>query len=180
MLIPNLSVLLAQRHLTVTRVSEDTGLSRTTLTALCGGSARGIQFETLNTLCQYLKAAPGDLFLYRPFDIALADCPGTPGHTEITFTVRRAGRREERCALDCEARLLYADDASTLEALRVRLSTLPGDSPAAQRSRDLADLLRSLPTAALDALELAILRAFDRRLDPAARPADYTPDLEWP
>ena len=72
MLIPNLSVLLAERRLTVTKVAQDTGLSRTTLTALTTRSAKGIQFDTLNRLCQYLKVTPDALFIYRPFDLALA------------------------------------------------------------------------------------------------------------
>ena len=43
MLIPNLSVLLAERRLTVSRLAQDTGISRTTLTALATRSAKGIQ-----------------------------------------------------------------------------------------------------------------------------------------
>ena len=93
MLIPNLSVLLAERRLTVTKVAQDTGLSRTTLTALTTRSAKGIQFDTLNRLCQYLKVTPDALFIYRPFDLALA----------------------------CDAALIDAPDG-TLSALRVRLS----------------------------------------------------------
>ena len=65
MLIPNLSVLLAERRLTLTKVAQDTGLSRTTLTALTTRSAKGIQFDTLNRLCAALNCQPGDLLEYR-------------------------------------------------------------------------------------------------------------------
>ena len=181
MLIPNLSVLLAERRLTLSKVSEDTRLSRTTLTALAGGGAKGIQFDTLNTLCQYLKITPGELFVYRPFDLELA-CPGLPGPGAVEFTVRRSGRREERVALPCDARLLYADNAPQprLEALRVRLSTPAGDAPEAERARELIALLKTLPAAVLADLELEILSAFDRNIDPALAPDDYSPELLWP
>lgn len=47
----NLAVLLAERGLKLTTVSNDTGISRTTLTALANNKNSGIQFDTLNTLC---------------------------------------------------------------------------------------------------------------------------------
>lgn len=171
MLIPNLSVLLAQRRLTITRAAQDTGLSRTTLTALCAATAKGIQFDTLDTLCQYLKIAPGDFFLYRPFDLSVA-CEGRLGASDLPFTIRRAGRREERARLRCDARLLPGGDGP--DALRVRL-TLPENDPSAE---ELAALLQALPTPILDDLEFQILRAFDPNLPP--RRADYAPELLWP
>ena len=181
MLIPNLSVLLAERHLTLSKVSQDTRISRTTLTALAGRSAKGIQFDTLNTLCQYLKVTPDALFAYRPFDLSVS-AEGLPGHSTVTFTVHRAGRRDERYILDCDAQYLYADSPRpTLEALRVRLS-LPGSDDPAQSARDRAfiDLLKALPAPALADLEFEILRAFDQNVDPALAPDDYIPELEWP
>lgn len=65
----NLPVLLAERGLKITKVSNDTGISRTTLTALNNNYSQGIQFDTLNKLCNYLKISPGELFLYVPFEI---------------------------------------------------------------------------------------------------------------
>lgn len=181
MLIPNLSVLLAERRLTLSRVSQDTRISRTTLTALAACSAKGIQFDTLNTLCQYLKVTPDAIFLYRPFDLDVA-AGGVPGPSTVEFTVRRAGRHDEHFTLKCDARLIFADDSpNMLEALRVRLSLPESDDPDRQaRDRDFADLLRALPAPILSALELEILRAFDRNIDPALAPDDYSPELEWP
>ena len=174
MLIPNLSVLLAERRLTVTKVAQDTGLSRTTLTALTTRSAKGIQFDTLNRLCQYLKVMPDALFIYRPFDLALA-CPGEPGHTQVTVTVTAPGGAAERLALTCDAALIDAPDG-TLSALRVRLS-LPD---ATGRDRRLMALLQALPPSVLNDLERDILAAFDARIDPARVHGDYIPDLRWP
>lgn len=70
----NLAVLLAERHLKISSVSADTGISRTTLTALCQNAGKGVQTETINTLCMYLNIGVGDLFSFYPFDISVSDC----------------------------------------------------------------------------------------------------------
>jgi len=174
MLIPNLSVLLAERRLTLSKVSQDTGLSRTTLTALTTRAARGIQFDTLNRLCQYLRVTPDALFIYCPFDLSLA-CEGLPGRSQVTFTFAGVNRPAEALAMACDAEPVCAPDG-TLDALRVRLS-LPD---ATDRDRRLAALIEALPPSALADLERDILAAFDANIDPARAPRDYAPDLRWP
>ena len=174
MLIPNLAVLLAERRLTIARLSRETGLSRTTLTALAGRTARGIQFDTLNTLCQALKVTPGALFVYRPFDLAL-EVPGLPGDTEVTFVLSRPGAPARSLALACRAGFSPAEGPGALPRLSIRLSP-----PAEGDAAELIALLRALPASVLADLERDILDAFDRHLDPADIPADYVPDLLWP
>ena len=68
----NLATLLAQRNLKISKVYQDTGISRTTLTALAYNHAQGIQFETLNTLCTYLKVSPTDLILHVPVGLVVS------------------------------------------------------------------------------------------------------------
>lgn len=65
----NLAILLAERNLKITKVSNDTGISRTTLTYLFNNYSKGIQYDTLNTLCTYLHITPSDLISYVPIDI---------------------------------------------------------------------------------------------------------------
>lgn len=67
----NLSILLAERDLKITKVSNDTGISRTTLTSLANNRSQGIQFDTINTLCNYLKVSPFQLISYVPTDIEI-------------------------------------------------------------------------------------------------------------
>lgn len=67
----NLAVLLAERGLKLTTVSNDTGISRTTLTALANNKNSGIQFDTLNTLCIYLRVKPDQFFVFVPMDIKI-------------------------------------------------------------------------------------------------------------
>ena len=174
MLIPNLAVLLAERRLTISKVSRDTGISRTTLTALAGRSARGIQFDTLNALCQYLKVGPDALLAYLPFDLAL-EAEGSSGRSSVRFTVTRAGREPERFALTCDAQYLRDPDGVHIRSLRIRLSP-----PESGDAGELIALLRSLPPSALSDLEMDLLCAFDTNMDPALVPDDYSPDVRWP
>lgn len=64
----NLAVLLAERNLKITKVSRDTGISRTTLTSLCYDYSGGIKFDTLNILCKYLGITPAEFFSYSQYD----------------------------------------------------------------------------------------------------------------
>ena len=67
----NLKVLLAKNDIKLSKVSVDTGISRTTLTALSEGHSKGVQFDTLNTLCNYFNISPSDFFSYFPLDIEI-------------------------------------------------------------------------------------------------------------
>lgn len=67
----NLRVQMAKRKVNITKVSKDTGISRTTLTALYHEKAVGIQFKTMNILCNYLHCKPNDLFVVEtPVELA--------------------------------------------------------------------------------------------------------------
>jgi putative transcriptional regulator len=57
-----LAVLLAERLIKISKVSKDTGISRTTLTALYYSTSKGVNFETISILCGYLNVSIGDLF----------------------------------------------------------------------------------------------------------------------
>ena len=67
----NLSIILAEKNLKITKVSNDTGISRTTLTALCNNTSQGIQFDTLNTLCSYLNVKPNELIHHIPIELKI-------------------------------------------------------------------------------------------------------------
>lgn len=58
------SGLLGEKMLKISTVSRATGISRTTLTNLYFKRGRGIEFETLNKLCEYLECNVDDLFEY--------------------------------------------------------------------------------------------------------------------
>ena len=56
----NLSALLGARKLKLADVIRDTGINRSTLTRLYHETTTRIDYETLETLCKYLKCDVGD------------------------------------------------------------------------------------------------------------------------
>ena len=68
MILCNLAAIMGERRLKISKVAADTGISRTTLTALYYDSGKGVQFETANILCEYLDVGLSDLFVFVPFD----------------------------------------------------------------------------------------------------------------
>lgn len=61
----DLRVVLAKRKLKITDVAKATGISRTTLTALYYEKSQGVKFETLETLCKYLKCPVEELLIIK-------------------------------------------------------------------------------------------------------------------
>ena len=66
----NLSLILVERQLRISQVSNDTGISRTTLTGLSQNNTKMIQTNIINTLCNYLEITPNVFFEYVPFDFS--------------------------------------------------------------------------------------------------------------
>lgn len=64
----NLAVLLVERNIKISELHKRTGISRTTLTALAQNQSKGIQFDTFDTLCTYLKISPNDLFIQETLE----------------------------------------------------------------------------------------------------------------
>lgn len=59
------SVILGEKLLRISKVAQDTGISRTTLTNLYFRRAQGITFEVMDKLCKYLQCEVSDLFEYK-------------------------------------------------------------------------------------------------------------------
>lgn len=84
MILCNLPEILGKRRLKIAKVAADTGISRTTLTSLYYDSGKGVQFETINSLCIYLNIGIGELFTTLPFDIFIENCEYTE-HEKIAI-----------------------------------------------------------------------------------------------
>ena len=61
-----LDVLLAQRGMSLTELSDRVGITLANLSILKTNKARAIRFSTLEALCRELDCQPGDLFEYQP------------------------------------------------------------------------------------------------------------------
>lgn len=70
MLKSNLSVLMAERGLKIVDLYNATGISKNTLMSLSENTSKGVQFETVDKLCNYLGVTPADFFVYAPYIVA--------------------------------------------------------------------------------------------------------------
>jgi len=61
-----LDELLAEREMTLTRLSELVGVSLVNLSVLKNDRARAIRFSTLTAICDALDCTVGDLLVVRP------------------------------------------------------------------------------------------------------------------
>ncbi|MGV4348808.1 helix-turn-helix domain-containing protein [Trueperella pyogenes] len=61
-IICTLDSVLANRSMTLTELSERTGLTMANLSILKTGKTRAIRFTTLTVICDALSCEPGDLF----------------------------------------------------------------------------------------------------------------------
>ena len=59
-------MLLAQREMTLTELSERVGITIVNLSILKNGHARAVRFSTLARLCAALECQPADLLAYSP------------------------------------------------------------------------------------------------------------------
>lgn len=57
----NLDLLLVQRKMSLTELSEKVGITLANLSILKRGKAKAIRFSTLIALCEALQCTPGDL-----------------------------------------------------------------------------------------------------------------------
>lgn len=59
-----LDVMLALRKVRSKELAAHIGITESNLSLLKSGRVRGIRFETLEAICDYLQCQPGDLLVY--------------------------------------------------------------------------------------------------------------------
>jgi len=69
-IIVRLDVMLALRKVRSRELAQHVGITESNLSLLKSGHVRGIRFETLSRICEYLQCQPGDLLSYVPGDEA--------------------------------------------------------------------------------------------------------------
>ena len=65
-IIVNLDVVLAQRKMSLTELSNRVGITMANLSILKKGKAKAIRFSTLESICETLNCQPGEILEYRP------------------------------------------------------------------------------------------------------------------
>lgn len=60
-----LNVMLAERNVKSKDLAEHIGITEANLSLLKQGKVKGVRFDTLERICQYLNCQPGDLLRYE-------------------------------------------------------------------------------------------------------------------
>jgi putative transcriptional regulator len=60
-----LNVVLAERNVKSKELAEHIGITEANLSLLKQGKVKGIRFDTLERICEYLGCQPGDLLRYE-------------------------------------------------------------------------------------------------------------------
>ena len=63
-IIVNLDVVLAQRKMSLTELSQRVGITMANLSILKKGKAKAIRFSTLELICEVLACQPSDILEY--------------------------------------------------------------------------------------------------------------------
>lgn len=61
-----LDVMLARRKVKSKELAEHVGITEVNISLLKQGKVKGIRFETLEKICEFLDCQPGDLLVYAP------------------------------------------------------------------------------------------------------------------
>ncbi|QBM27299.1 helix-turn-helix domain-containing protein [Hydrogenophaga pseudoflava] len=61
-----LDVMLARRKVKSRDLAEFVGITEANMSLLKQGKVKGVRFETLEKICEYLQCQPGDLLVYAP------------------------------------------------------------------------------------------------------------------
>lgn len=67
-IVVRLDVMLALRKVKSKDLAAHVGITESNLSLLKSGRVRGIRFETLEKICEYLNCQPGDLLVYEADD----------------------------------------------------------------------------------------------------------------
>ncbi len=64
-IIVRLDVLLAERKVRSKDLAEYIGITEANLSLLKGGKVKGVRFDTLQRICEYLDCQPGELLVFK-------------------------------------------------------------------------------------------------------------------
>ncbi|MFR3683478.1 MAG: helix-turn-helix domain-containing protein [Enterococcus sp.] len=64
-IIIDLDVVLAQRKMSVSELSEKVGITLANVSILKNNRAKAIRFSTLDKICEVLECQPGDIIKYQ-------------------------------------------------------------------------------------------------------------------
>lgn len=66
MIVVNLDAMLALRKKRSKELAQYVGITEQNISLLKSGRVRGVRFNTLDRICEFLQCQPGDILEYRP------------------------------------------------------------------------------------------------------------------
>ncbi|MEO8314625.1 MAG: helix-turn-helix transcriptional regulator [Pseudomonadota bacterium] len=70
-----LDVVLADRKVKSKDLAAHVGITEANLSLLKQGKVKGVRFDTLERICEYLQCQPGDLLRYEPETASPSETP---------------------------------------------------------------------------------------------------------
>ncbi|CAM4295050.1 helix-turn-helix domain-containing protein [Pseudoalteromonas byunsanensis] len=64
-IVVNLDVVMAMRKVSSKELAKAIGITEANLSLLKRGKVKGVRFETLAQICQYLECQPGDILAFK-------------------------------------------------------------------------------------------------------------------
>lgn len=65
-IVVRLGVVLAERNVRSKELAEHVGITEANLSLLKQGKVKGVRFDTLERICEFLECQPGDILRYEP------------------------------------------------------------------------------------------------------------------
>jgi putative transcriptional regulator len=65
-IVVQLDVMMARRKVKSRDLAEHIGITEANMSLLKQGKVKGVRFETLEKICEYLQCQPGDLLVHVP------------------------------------------------------------------------------------------------------------------
>jgi putative transcriptional regulator len=65
-IIVQLDIMLARRKVKSKDLAEHVGITEANMSLLKQGRVKGVRFDTLEKICDYLQCQPGDLLVHEP------------------------------------------------------------------------------------------------------------------
>jgi putative transcriptional regulator len=82
-IVVKLDVVLAERKVRSKDLAEHIGITEANLSLLKQGKVKGVRFDTLQRICDYLHCQPGDLLVYQPDDTPITPYASVAGATPV-------------------------------------------------------------------------------------------------
>jgi putative transcriptional regulator len=65
-IVVQLDMMLVSRKVKSKELAEYVGITEANMSLLKQGKVKGVRFETLEKICEFLACQPGDILIYRP------------------------------------------------------------------------------------------------------------------